>query len=689
MKINLNFKKFCVPVLIFSLFYPCFSQKDTAGLYNPNGMRSSDESFAAEEFRRGIQSFYRGSYNDSVFCFEKALTYLPEDNLILTWLGKSYYRSGLEANALEAWTQAEESGYGGLLLKNMIQVVKERRVAAYSGNLVKLTESGNYSGQAGENFIFASPMSILAENDGSFWVIAYNSNELLKINANGIVITRSKGPVNGFDRPLDLIRLKNGNLLVSEVKGNRLSLLSPEGKFIKHFGSKGIKSGEFSGPQYLAEDFRGNIFVSDYGNKRIQVLNQEGEGIFSFGEKQDFFHGLKAPTGIAIIGESVFVADEFYGCIYEFDLSGNFIKNILEEKTLSKPEALKIWNDYLVVCDSNKVYSVNPFNGYLFENVSSGNAPSKLVCAVPDVNGNLLVSDYRSNEIYVMSRMEDVIGGYFVQIEKVNADKFPNVSIDIKVENVKGNPVVGLDESNFIISEQKRSASNIRFLGASSNNKSADVTVLIDRNILNKEYESQIDSVVRQIAESMKNRGTLRIVSAGQVPVLEYRGEPEGALKFSTKGLKSFYSKTVPLDLALRLCINDLIPHEKKRAVIFITSGKTSLNAFDKYSLNEMCSYMKNNSVIFSTVLLSKNSADESLDYLSQSTYGNQYYIYRTEGLSSIINDIISVPSGLYSFSYTSSLSTNFGEKYLPVEVEVYLMNKSGRDESGYFAPFE
>ena len=69
MKINLNFKKFCVPVLLFSLFYPCFSQKDTAGLYNPNGMRSSDESFAAEEFRRGIQSFYRGSYNDSVFWY--------------------------------------------------------------------------------------------------------------------------------------------------------------------------------------------------------------------------------------------------------------------------------------------------------------------------------------------------------------------------------------------------------------------------------------------------------------------------------------------------------------------------------------------------------------------------------------------------------------------------------------------
>jgi len=39
--------------------------------------------------------------------------------------------------------------------------------------------------------------------------------------------------------------------------------------------------------------------------------------------------------------------------------------------------------------------------------------------------------------------------------------------------------------------------------------------------------------------------------------------------------------------------------------------------------------------------------------------------------------------------SYVSTLPTNFGENYLPLETEVYLLNRSGRDESGYFAPLQ
>ena len=63
--------------------------------------------------------------------------------------------------------------------------------------------------------------------------------------------------------------------------------------------------------------------------------------------------------------------------------------------------------------------------------------------------------------------------------------------------------------------------------------------------------------------------------------------------------------------------------------------------------------------------------------------------MFRPEGLSGIFQDIIAIPAGKYVFTFTSSMSTNFGEKYLPIEVETYLLNRSGRDESGYFSPLE
>ena len=65
------------------------------------------------------------------------------------------------------------------------------------------------------------------------------------------------------------------------------------------------------------------------------------------------------------------------------------------------------------------------------------------------------------------------------------------------------------------------------------------------------------------------------------------------------------------------------------------------------------------------------------------------YYVFRPEGLGGVVRDIINLPQGTYQLKYVSALQTNFGEKYLPVEAEVYLMNRSGRDESGYFAPLE
>lgn len=680
-----------VIAFVFSAFsfFSVFSQTSSAGLYSGN-VRTSEEGFAAQEFRRGVQSYYRGTFNDAVMQFEKALGYMPDDSLILEWLGKSYYHSGMEGTAVKSWSKAVQNGYGGLLLKNKIEIVQDRRTGAFRSDFnARYTEAGAFSGSYGEGMVFSGPVSVLPENDGTVWVLAYGSNELVKLNINGTVVSRVTGPMNGFDRPMDLIRLEDGTMLVTESAGNRLCVLDKKGKFIKYIGKKGRAVGNLVGPQYAAQDSRQNIYVSDYGNRRIAVFDRDGKGLFCFGAARDDFAGLKGPTGIAVAGENVYVADNIFGGIYEFDLAGNFQRVLVPEKTFQHPESIRVWNDYLVVCDSNRVFSVDSGSGSVFENISAGNAPARLTCAVPDVNGNVVVSDVISNEVYVMSKMQELVGGLFVQIEKVNASKFPEVFVDVRVENRYRSAVVGLGENNFYITEQKRPVNKLKYLGSSSYSQFSDITLLIDRSRRSSEFGEQINAAVREIAASMKNRGTLKIVSASKIPALEYSGKPSGALKFDVVALKNPVSDEIPLDLALRLAANDLVNAEHKRAVVIISAGKVSLNAFEKYSLSETAAFLNNNHISVASVLLTQNACDEELDYIVSNTPGKEYYIFRPEGLSGIVGDLVDIPSGLYTFSYTSVLSTNFGEKYLPVEVEAYLLNRSGRDECGYFAPLQ
>lgn len=680
-----------VIAFVFSAFsfFSVFSQTSSAGLYSGN-VRTAEEGFAAQEFRRGVQSYYRGTFNDAVMQFEKALGYMPNDSLILEWLGKSYYHSGMEGTAVKSWSKAVQNGYGGLLLKNKIEIVQDRRTGAFRSDFnARYTEAGAFSGSYGEGMVFSGPVSVLPENDGTVWVLAYGSNELVKLNINGTVVSRVSGPMNGFDRPMDLIRLEDGTMLVTESAGNRLCVLDKKGKFIKYIGKKGRAVGNLVGPQYAAQDSRQNIYVSDYGNRRIAVFDRDGKGLFCFGAARDDFAGLKGPTGIAVAGENVYVADNIFGGIYEFDLAGNFQRVLVPEKTFQHPESIRVWNDYLVVCDSNRVFSVDSGSGSVFENISAGDAPARLTCAVPDVNGNVVVSDVISNEVYVMSKMQELVGGLFVQIEKVNASKFPEVFVDVRVENRYRSAVVGLGENNFYITEQKRPVNKLKYLGSSSYSQFSDITLLIDRSRRSSEFGEQINAAVREIAASMKNRGTLKIVSASKIPALEYSGKPSGALKFDVAALKNPVSDEISLDLALRLAANDLVNAEHKRAVVIISAGKVSLNAFEKYSLSETAAFLNNNHISVASVLLTQNACDEELDYIVSNTPGKEYYIFRPEGLSGIVGDLVDIPSGLYTFSYTSVLSTNFGEKYLPVEVEAYLLNRSGRDECGYFAPLQ
>lgn len=651
--------------------------------------RSAEAGFAEEEFRRGIQSYYRGMFNDAIIQFEKALSYLPNENLIIDWLGKAYYRSGMEGAAIKEWQYAKENGYGGLVLDNRLEIVRERRVTGTENTVNdRYTEAGSFSGISPDNMlVFSQPISVLPNADGSLWVLAYGTNELLLFDVNGTVIKRITGPINGFDRPVDVIKARDGKLLVTESAGDRVAVLSKNGMFEKYIGKKGRGVGEFVGPQYVAQDENENIYVSDFGNSRICVFDKEGNGLYSFGKKTFGFDGLKGPTGIAVWKDSIFVCDSVTGAIYEFDLSGNYIDILVKEKTFDFPEAMKCYDGYLIVSDKKHVSTVEIGTGIVTENAYLGNAPSRITSAVPDKNGNIIVSDFLTNEVYIMAKMSELLGGLFVQIERVNAEHFPSVTIEVSVQNRKRQPVVGLKPENFYVTEKKYPCSNLKFLGAASENTTQDLVLVLDRSMHMKDYDEQLETAVREIAQSMINVGKITVISAGNIPVTEYEGKPEGLLKFSAKALKAKITDRSSFDLSVRLGSNNLINAELKRSIIYITQGKIDDSSFSKYGISDLTAYMNNNGINFSIIQLNQAALDEELSYMLKNANGKSYYVYRPQGLGNVVNDLLEVPSGMYSFSYTSVLPTDLGRNYLPVEIETYILNRSGRDETGYFSP--
>ena len=529
---------------------------------------SQDRQVAFEEFRRGVQSYYRTSYNEAILLFEKALSILPDEPIILEWLGKAYYSSGLEDACLQQWDVAIKANHGGILLKNKAEVVRERRIFPLDlMEGLKFSESVGFSSVYQDSRLFRQPLSAIAMEDGSFWATAYGTNEVLHFDANGKIVDRKKGPIEGFDRPFDIIHTKNGHMLVSEFASDRISVLTKEGKFLRYFGKSGVNEGELLGPQFLATDFYDNIYVSDFGNARVSVFSFEGKPLFHFGEKNSSFSGFIAPSGICVIDNFVYVADSIKGTIYIFDTAGNYIEELLPENSFRSIESMREWNGNILLSSLSKAYLIDVKLSVIHELVSLGNAPTKITCATPDANGNILLADFKNETVEVTSRISELAGGFFVTIKRVFSDNFPKIEMEVLVENRNREQIVGLENLNFTVTENHNPVLNYTLDGAAFLKEGCDVAILLERSPKMEEEKVAIDKAIKEIALAMRGKGKISIFSAGGKPNKEGDYFPEDIIDYIPR-FKGEISDNWKFDLGLRLASSSLLNAQARRAVI-------------------------------------------------------------------------------------------------------------------------
>ena len=654
---------------------------------------------AEEEFRLGVLAYNRFAFNEALLSFERALSLQPGEPLILDWLGRAYYRSGLEDTAMRQWQSAAEGYQAGsgaaVLLASRIETVRNRRgLFAGSDGETRYVEAGNFPGRYDNVTAFRQPSAVLPLEDGSAWVVAYGSNELVQVDVNGVIYRRSRGPLNGFDRPYDLVRGKDGALFVSEYRGGRISVLNPEGAWQYYIGSKGLGPGQLIGPQNLALDEQGYLYVVDYGNRRITKFDPEGGFILSFGARGERFPGFLSPTGIAARDGVVYIADSASKQIYLFDSNGRYL-DVLVGEGLRGPESLRFFEDgRLLAADTNRLLLIDPQSSVITELGAAGNIRGssrvRLTGAEFDRNGNVLAANFAADEVLIMTPIDEMASGFFVQIDRVISDQFPLVTVELQVQDRRRRPIVGLGSRNFLISEEGRAVSEQNFLSAGYRSAAADIAVLLERSPASAPLRDDLAAAVRDINSAGR---IVSLVSAGEQPFRENftPGAPSAssALAAAARGSGASYTPRWRFDLGLRLAATDLLPGAKKRAVVLVTAGSLGDLAFEQYGLSELAAYMANNGIVFHAVVLGGNQADPDIHYLCGETGGQVLPLSQPEGIGAALAGLGGVPSGSYTLSYRSRLPTNFGRAYLPVEAEAYLLERSGRDSTGYFPPME
>ncbi len=656
-----------------------------------------DEIRAGELFRWGVEAFHEGFFGKAILSFEKALSLDPQSARTRFWLARAFYKSGLEEQALNEWRNLMESGQATSLLQNWIQFVSYGRAPAE-----ELEQENRYvvsmEIDSTDYYPFKRPTSVRARPDGSFYIVAFGSNEVLQIDGNSRIERILNGGVEGFDHPYDILEVADGHLFVSEFSANRITKLAPSGARLLSFGGRGIAPGKLLGPQFLASDGDGYIYVSDYGNRRVSKYDYEGNFILSFGAETFRFDGFVEPTGVAVLGDHVFVADRHHRDIFRFDTSGNFLDSIAPgsvgsaaggEPELRRPEALSaVDGTRLIVADADRVLEVDVGRRTVGVLGAIGGGSDTIMGATLGANRSLVAADFDASSFFFLSRMADLYTGYFVKVERVDSDRFPEIVVDVSVTDRQGRPVVGLKAGNFRLTELSTAVEQQELVSSMGRRGEPRVALLVEKSQEMSRSWSGVEEAVSGLFSVLGGGTGLKTLSAGREPVVDTTfGETR--LRTLRALQRSGFFEDWSWGAGVRLAATELIPSRGRKAVVYLSRGGIGRRPYADMSLMELAQLLRNNHIVFHAVYLDGDRPHPDIEFLRESTGGRSFDFFSPRGIGDLRSVISEQAPPVYVLRYTSPSDSDFGRRYIPLEAGVNLRKRSGYDECGYYAPLE
>jgi DNA-binding beta-propeller fold protein YncE len=239
---------------------------------------------------------------------------------------------------------------------------------AVASQLFEFAPDGSFIREIGKDLYgFAFAHTVRIDAQGDLWATDEGTNMIIEFNPAGRVLmvlgrrveaveAAAPAPAPGvqarpgwgtFNRPTDVTWDRDGNIFVADGYNNsRVVKLDKHGRWLKAWGERGTKPGEFNILHSIASDNAGNIYVADRSNRRIQVFDHDGAFLreftidVPFDKQPDVMVGAMpaagadpmsvsgAPWAICITpgpNQVLFSADAVPGRIYKLSLDGKVI----------------------------------------------------------------------------------------------------------------------------------------------------------------------------------------------------------------------------------------------------------------------------------------------------------------------------------------------------------------------------
>lgn len=220
------------------------------------------------------------------------------------------------------------------------------------------------SSEGSNDETFAYPIDVVSDKIGNIYVSDSVLAKIFVFNKDGkykYSIVSEK-----FQRPIGIALSPDDKYLyIVDSVACQIHITSPEGKFIKSIGKRGIKDGEFNKPTFMAVSKDSKLYVTDTMNHRIQILTKEGDFIDKFGRLGKNIGDFGSIRGIALDSDdNIYVTDVLFNKVHIFNKNGELLMLFgrygQSKRAFALPEDISITseNEIYITDTNNKRFKV-------------------------------------------------------------------------------------------------------------------------------------------------------------------------------------------------------------------------------------------------------------------------------------------------------------------------------------------